>query len=179
MAAIFVPSGDQAGPQLPRESMESSGTGANHLSSFTAVDDIVRIWFVPSRNRLVIGAMPAIASPLPSGDQTGAPGCGSESCTLATLPLATSRTDICATRHMPSTLKNAMRVPSGDHPAPCGGVARSVARCAVPAFMSRIHSCRCSLSLSDEYASLDPSGDHAGSMSNASSLVTLTGAPPT
>ena len=46
---------------------------------------------------------------LPSGDQAGAPGCGSVSCTLVTLPVATSMTDICATRHMPSTLKKAMR----------------------------------------------------------------------
>ncbi len=145
-----MPSGDHAGPHPPRESIDISGCGANHLSSFSAVDDIVRIWLVPSRKRLVIGAMPAIASRLPSGDQAGAPGCGSESWTLVTLPLATSITDICATRHMPSTLKNAMRVPSGDHAAPCGCVVRSVTRRLRPDFMSRIQSCRCSLSLSDE-----------------------------
>src|SRR5262249_61719950 len=98
MAAIFVPSGDHAGPQPPRESMDSIGTGANHLSSFAVVDDIVRIWFVPSRKRLVIGAMPAIASRFPSGDHVGAPGCGSESWTFVTSPLATSTTDIRATR---------------------------------------------------------------------------------
>src|SRR3954471_11523326 len=115
IAAIFVPSGDHAGPQLPRESIDSIGTGANHLSSSSAVDDIVKIWLVPSRKRFVIGAMPAIARRVPSGDHAGAPGCGSESWTLVTLPLATSITDICATRHMPSTLKNAIRVPSGDH----------------------------------------------------------------
>ena len=33
--------------------------------------------------------------------------------------------------------------------------------------MSRIHSCRCSLSLSDEYASDWPSGAQAGSVSSA------------
>src|SRR6476646_3248959 len=150
MAAILVPSGDHAGPQLPRESIDSIGTGANQRSSFSDVDDIVRIWLVPSRKRFVIGAMPAIARRLPSGDQAGAPGCGSESCTLVTFPLATSTTDICATRHIPSTLKKAMRVPSGDHAAPCGCVVRLVTRRDWPDFMSWIHSCRCSLSLSDE-----------------------------
>ena len=123
--------------------------------------------------------MPAIASRRPSGDHVGAPGCGSESCTLVTWPVATSTTDIRATRHMPSTLKNAMRLPSGDHAAPCGCVVRSVSRRAWPDFMSRTQSCRCSLSLSDEYASCDPSGDHAGSMSSAASFVRFTGLPPT
>ena len=45
--------------------------------------------------------------------------------------------------------------------------------------MSWIQSCTCSLSLSDEYASCDPSGDQAGSVSSAASLVMLTGLPPT
>ena len=63
---------------------------------------------------------------LPSGDQVGVPGCGSESWILVTVPVATSRTDICATRHMPSTLKNTMRLPSGDQDAPCGCVVSCV-----------------------------------------------------
>src|SRR5262245_32401032 len=142
MAAILVPSGDHAGPQPPRESIDSIGTGANHLSSLSDDEDIVRIWFVPSRKRLVIGAMPAIARRLPSGDQAGAPGCGSESWTLVTSPLATSTTDICATRHMPSTLKNAIRLPSGDHAAPCGCVVRLVRRRDCPDFISWTQSCR-------------------------------------
>src|SRR5881227_78610 len=100
--------------------------------------------------------MPAIARRLPSGDQVGAPGWGSESWTLVTAPVATSTTDICATRHMPSTLKNAIRLPSGDHAAPCGCVVRFVTRRDCPDVMSWIHSCRCSLSLSDEYASCEP-----------------------
>ncbi len=123
--------------------------------------------------------MPAMARRLPSGDQTGAPGCGSESWTLVIVPVAMSMTDIWATRHMPSTSKNAIRLPSGDHAAPCGCVVMFVTRRLVPAFMSRIHSCRCSLSLSDEYASCEPSGDQAGSVSSAASLVMLTGLPPT
>jgi hypothetical protein len=45
---------------------------------------------------------------------------------LVTVPVATSSTDISATRHMPSTLKNAMRLPSGDHAAPCGCVVMCV-----------------------------------------------------
>src|SRR3954465_15594365 len=89
IAAILVPSGDQAGPPPPRESIDISGSGANHLSSFSFVDDIVRIWFVPTRKRFVISARPATASRWPSGDHTGAPGCGSESWTFVTLPVAT------------------------------------------------------------------------------------------
>src|SRR5207249_4150695 len=76
---------------------------------------IVRIWFVPSRNRFVNGATSASATCLPSGDHVGAPGCGSESWILVTAPVATSTSDISATRHMPSTLNTAMRFPSGDH----------------------------------------------------------------
>src|SRR3954463_3332921 len=84
IAAILVPAGDHAGPHPPRESIDISGSGANHLLSFSFVDDMVRIWLVPSRKRLVIGAMPAIARRRPSGDHAGAPGCGSESWTLVT-----------------------------------------------------------------------------------------------
>ena len=57
--------------------------------------------------------------------------------------------------------------------------AEEVTRRLAPLFMSRIQSCRCSLSLSDEYASWVPSGDHAGSVSSAASLVRFTGLPPT
>src|SRR5262245_53907263 len=79
VAAIFVPSGDHAGPQPPRESIDSIGSGAyqtSPLSSFrvrvvrlkpdpTAEEErtgIVSTWFVPSRNRRVIGAMFASAT---------------------------------------------------------------------------------------------------------------------
>jgi hypothetical protein len=41
---------------------------------------------------------------------------------LVTAPLATSMTEISATRHMPVTLNTAIRVPSGDQTAPCGCV---------------------------------------------------------
>ncbi len=78
MAAIFVPSGDHAGPAPPRESIESIGIGAYHFTSPPAAE-IVWTWFVPSRNLTVMGAMPASAMRLPSGDHVGAPGCGSES----------------------------------------------------------------------------------------------------
>ena len=93
------------------------------------------------------------------------------------VPLARSSTDISATRHMPSTLKNTMRLPSGENDAPCGCVVRLVTWRLWPLFMSRIQSCRSSLSLSDEYTSCVPSGDHAGSVSSAASLVMLTGLP--
>jgi hypothetical protein len=77
----LVPSGDHAGPPPPRESMPIVGVGAYHLSRFGAPASaaMVRIWFVPSRKRLVNGATSASATCLPSGDQVGAPGCGSES----------------------------------------------------------------------------------------------------
>ena len=68
------------------------------------------------------GATSASATRFPSGDHVGGPGCASESWIFVTVPLATSSTDISATRHMPSTLKNAMRLPSGDQTAPCGWV---------------------------------------------------------
>ena len=37
MAAILVPSGDQTGPQPPRESIESIGFGAYQTSPFASV----------------------------------------------------------------------------------------------------------------------------------------------
>src|SRR5206468_4257525 len=110
-----VPSGDHTGPQPPRESIESVGTGAYHFSSPLATAEIVNTWFVPSRNRLEYGATLANASRFPSGDQDGVPGCGNVSWSFITVPVATSRTDISATRHMPVTLKKAIRLPSGDH----------------------------------------------------------------
>src|SRR5262249_57896891 len=113
-------------------------------------DEMLRTGLAPVWKRFVIGARTAIASRLPSVDQAGAPGCGSESWNFVTWPVATSSTDICATRHMPSTLKNAIRLPSGDHAAACGCVVRLVTRRDWPDAMSWIHSCRCSLSLSDE-----------------------------
>src|SRR5437667_11953958 len=100
MAAIFVPSGDHTGPQPPRESIESIGTGAYHRSpppeSFAGSAEIVSTWFVPSRNRFVRGATSANAIRLPSGDQVGGPGCGSVSCTFVTTPVAPSSTDLAA-----------------------------------------------------------------------------------
>src|SRR5260370_29470178 len=114
------------------------------------LDDVVSTWFVLSRKRLVYGATSASAMRFPSGDQVGVPGCASVSWTFVTVPLATSSTEIWATRHIPSTLKNAMRVPSGDQVAPCGCVVRYVTWRLYPVRMSRIQSCRCSLSLSDE-----------------------------
>ena len=92
-----------------------------------------------------------MAMRVPSGDHVGAPGWGSVSCIFVTVPVATSTTDICATRHMPSTLKNAMRFPSGDHAGALrlrGQVGER--RRLAPSVMSRIQSCRCALPLSDE-----------------------------
>jgi len=105
--------------------MDSSGTGAYHVSPPPAADS-VSTWFVPSRKRRLEGARAASARRIPSGDQVGVPGCASVSCTVVTVPLATSRTAISAARHMPVTVKNARRVPSGDHVAPCGCVVRCV-----------------------------------------------------
>src|SRR5262249_57846847 len=99
-------------------------------------------------------------------------------CSWLTSPRAPPTTATWAPRHMPSTLKNAIRLPSGDHAAPCGCVVRLVTRRDCPDFMSWIQSCKCSLSLSEEYASCAPSGDHAGSGSSAASLVMFTGLPP-
>src|SRR5712671_3079438 len=107
MAAIFVPSGDQTGPQPPRESIDRVGTGAIHRSVgaigkageaglvglvglVTSVAGNVNIWFVPSRKRLDIGATSARARRWPSGDQVGIPGWASVSCTFVTVPVATS-----------------------------------------------------------------------------------------
>ena len=145
-----MPSGDHTGPLPPRESIDSSGIGAYHFTS-PPVAEIVCTWLVPSRKRTVIGAMPASAMRLPSGDQVGVPGCGSESWILrdaAAMPR--SRIDISATRHMPSTLKKTMRLPSGENDAPCGCVVMLVTLRLTPLFMSRTHSCRCGLSRSDE-----------------------------
>ena len=47
-----------------------------------------------------------------------------------------------------------MRLPSGEHDAPCGCVVRCVTWRLCPLFMSRTQSCSCALSLSDEYARL-------------------------
>src|SRR5262245_52624900 len=78
IAAIFVPSGDQAGPQPPLESIDFIGSGAYHLSVLAApAVAIVNTWLVPSRNRRVSGATSASATTLPSGDHVGAPGCAS------------------------------------------------------------------------------------------------------
>ena len=96
------------------------------------------------------GATAASAIRLPSGDQVGVPGCASESWIFVTAPVATSRIDICATRHMPSTLKKTMRLPSGDQVAPCGCVVSEVTLRLWPVRRSRIQSWRWSLSLSDE-----------------------------
>src|SRR6185436_8850559 len=172
-----MPSGDHTGPLPPRESIESSGIGAYHFTSPPAAE-IVWIWLVPSRKRTVIGAMPASAMRLPSGDHVGVPGCGNDSWMRVMRPLSRSRMDISATRHMPSTLKNTIRLPSGENDAPWGCVVMLVTLRLTPLFMSRTHSCRCGLSRSDEYTSDEPSGDHDGSVSSAASLVTLTGAPP-
>src|SRR5215203_2727869 len=78
IAAILVPSGDHTGPPPPRESIDNIGTGAYHFTS-PPVAAIVWTWFVPSRKRTVIGAIPASAIRLPSGDHVGVPGCGKES----------------------------------------------------------------------------------------------------
>ena len=94
--------------------------------------------------------MPASAMRLPSGDHVGVPGCGSESWILVIVPESRSRIDISATRHMPSTLKNTIRLPSGENDAPCGCVVMLVTLRLWPLFMSRIHNCRCGLSLSEE-----------------------------
>ena len=58
----------------------SSACGANHLSSFSrrSTTSSGSGWCLRG-SACVIGAMPAIARRLPSGDQAGAPGCGSES----------------------------------------------------------------------------------------------------
>ena len=66
----------------------------------------------------------ATATRRPSGDHVGMPGPKSESWILVTLPVATFTTDTAARRHMPSTSRNAIREPSGDHAAPIGWVAR-------------------------------------------------------
>src|SRR5881409_15015 len=103
------------------------GSGANHLSGFGGFEGfagfegaavMVRIWFVPSRKRRVYGATSASATRLPSGDQVGVPGCASVSWIFVTAPVATSTTEMFATRHMPLTSKTAMRWPSADHAAP-------------------------------------------------------------
>jgi hypothetical protein len=57
-------------PDAPPEAAAVGVSGSSRTG-------IVKIWFVPSRNRLVIGAMPASATTFPSGDHVGAPGCGS------------------------------------------------------------------------------------------------------
>ena len=144
-----MPSGDHAGPAPPRVSIPIIGVGMCHASAPPVVE-IVRIWLVPSRKRVLSGATPASATRVPSGDQVGAPGCGSESWIFVTVPAATSRTDISATRHMPSTLKNTTFLPSGENAAPCGCVVSEVTWRACPLFMSRIHSCSSGLVLSDE-----------------------------
>ena len=144
-----MPSGDHTGPPPPRESIDSSGTGAYHFTSPPAAE-IVCTWLVPSRKRTVIGAMPASAMRLPSGDHVGVPGCGSESWILVMRPESMSMTDISATRHMPSTLKKTRRLPSGENDAACGCVVMCVTLRLTPLFMSRIQSCRCGLFLSDE-----------------------------
>src|SRR4029079_10755835 len=122
--------------------------------------------------------MPAIATTLPSGDHVGVPGCGNESCTFVTVPVARSRIESSATRHSPSTLKKTILLPSGENDAPCGWVVMFVTLRLWPLFMSRTHNCKCGLPLSDEYTSELPSGDQAGSVSSASSFVRLIGAPP-
>src|SRR5262245_27802760 len=109
IAAILVPSGDHTGPPPPRESIDRSGTGANHLSPPLPSAANVSTWLVPSRNLVDIGATLASAMRLPSGDHVGVPGCGSWSWIFVTVPVATSTTEMGATRHMPSTLKNTMR----------------------------------------------------------------------
>src|ERR1039458_2427549 len=113
------------------------GSGMYNLSSGLAApfsDDMVRIWFVPSRTVAEYGARYAIAMRFPSGDHVGIPGAFSVSCSFVTLPLATSTTDTCAARQIPFTSKNAIRFPSGDHDAPCGWVqawsVRAPCRCA-------------------------------------------------
>ena len=88
-----MPSGDHTGPQPPRESIDSSGTGAYHFSS-PPVAENVSTWLVPSRKRLVNGAIDASAIRFPSADHVGVPGCGSVSWIFVTAPLATSSTDI-------------------------------------------------------------------------------------
>ncbi len=144
-----MPSGDHTGPAPPRVSIDSIGIGAYHLTS-PPVAAMVCTWLVPSRKRTVIGAMPASAMRLPSGDQVGVPGCGSESWILVIWPDARSRIDISATRHIPSTLKNTIFLPSGENDAPCGCVVMLVTLRACPLFMSRTQSCSSGLSLSDE-----------------------------
>src|ERR1019366_9324195 len=77
------------------------GSGMYNLSSGLAApfsDDMVRIWFVPSRTVAEYGARYAIAMRFPSGDHVGIPGAFSVSCSFVTLPLATSTTDPCALR---------------------------------------------------------------------------------
>src|ERR1700733_6895273 len=103
--------------------MERFCTRTHHLSlGFSAPfsDDIVMIWFVPSRTVLEYGAMLASAIRLPSGDHVGIPGAFSVSWIFVTLLLATSTTDTLAERHIAFTSKNAIRLPSGDHVAPWG-----------------------------------------------------------
>ena len=79
---------------------------------------------------------------------------------------------------MPSTSKNAMRVPSGDQVAPIGWVVSLVSWRSWPVAMSRTQSCSSAPPLSDEYTSLVPSGDHAGSVSRKRSFVMFSAAPP-
>src|ERR1700735_3487961 len=124
--------------------MERFGIGKNHLSSgfFAPVsDDIVMIWFVPSRTVLEYGAMLASAIRLPSGDHVGIPGAFSVSWIFVTLPLATSTTDTLAARHIPFTSKNAIRLPSGDHVAPWGCDPSFVNSRLFPVCISWIQSC--------------------------------------
>ena len=123
MAAILVPSGDHAGPPPPRVSIPIIGVGMCHASAPPVVE-IVRIWLVPSRKRTLSGATPASATRVPSGDHVGRAGLRQRIVNLRHGPVATSSTDISATRHMPSTLKNTTFLPSGENDAPCGWVVR-------------------------------------------------------
>src|SRR5688572_3728508 len=115
--AMVEPSGERTGPFPTRESMPWCATGVNHEESPPDVE-IESTWFVPSRNRPEYGVNAATRTRLPSFDHDGFPGPKSGACTWVTVPVATSTTFTLARRHTPSTFRNAMRRPSGDHAAP-------------------------------------------------------------
>ena len=92
----------------------------------------------------------ATATRAPSGDQVGIPGENSDSCRRVTVPEATSTTETWARRHMPSTSKKAILVPSFDHDAPCGWLVMAVSCRSWPVVRSRIHNCKRWPPLSDE-----------------------------
>ena len=116
---------------------------------------------------------------VPSGDQVGLPGAKIGSCSFVIAPVATSITDGVAWPQMPSTSRKAIRLPSGDQLGPRADVVSAVTLRVVPAFMSRTQMFISGPPLSDAYASCVPSGDQAGSVSNAASCVRFTGLPPT